>query len=84
MVSSGFPDAVGLLVGRGSSWITLSGFRPTWSTDGLPNIATDTVITGIACGDFSLELGKILPGKRADRERVSAVENSRGVTMKSD
>ena len=29
-------------------------------------------------------LGKILPGKRADRERVSAVENSRGVTMKSD
>jgi hypothetical protein len=27
----------------------------------LPNIATDTVITGIACGDFSLELGKILP-----------------------
>jgi asparagine synthetase B (glutamine-hydrolysing) len=62
----GFPDAVGLLIGRGRSWITSSGFRPTWSPDGLPNIATDTVMTGIACGDFSLELGKILPGKRAD------------------
>jgi hypothetical protein len=61
----GFPDAVGLLVGRGRSWITSSGFcwshgpwignisKPTWSTDCLPNTATDTVITGIAGGDFS-------------------------------
>ena len=42
---------MGLLVGRARSWITSSGFAPTWSIDCLPNIATDTVITGIACGD---------------------------------